>query len=57
MVSSQLSFKDGDRTWVLPAPPPKDPTPFGPAHAKPNFEDVKQLFWADETTHKARSGE
>jgi len=25
--------------------------------AKPNFEKVEQLFWADETTHKARSGE
>jgi hypothetical protein len=36
---------------------PKDPTSYGPAHAKPNFEKVEQLFWADETTHKARSGE
>jgi hypothetical protein len=24
-------------------------------YAKPNFEEVKQLFWADETTHKAPS--
>jgi len=25
--------------------------------AKANFEEVKQLFWADEATHKARSDE
>jgi len=25
--------------------------------AKANFEKVEQLFWADETTHKAPSGE
>jgi len=25
--------------------------------AKPNFEKVEQLFWADETAHKAQSGE
>jgi hypothetical protein len=27
------------------------------AYAKANFEEVEQLFWADETTHKGRSGE
>jgi hypothetical protein len=26
-------------------------------YAKPNFEKVEQLFWADETAHKAQSGE
>jgi hypothetical protein len=26
-------------------------------YAKPNFEKVEHLFWADETTHKAPSGE
>ncbi len=57
LVRAQLSLTDGDRTWVFPAPAPKDPTPFGPAYAKANFEEVKQLFWADETTHKAPSQE
>jgi len=57
LVRVQLSFNDGNRTWVFPAPSPKDPTPFGPAHAQANFEKVEQLFWADETTHKARSRE
>jgi hypothetical protein len=52
-----LSFNDGSRTWVFPAPPPKDPTPFGPVHAKPNFEKGEHLFWADEITHKAVSDE
>jgi hypothetical protein len=57
LVRVQLSFNDGNRTWVFPAPPPKDPTPFGPAHVKPNFEKGEQLFWADEITHKAVSDE
>ncbi|KFE43972.1 hypothetical protein IV02_30595, partial [Pseudomonas syringae] len=26
-VRAQLSLRDGPRTWVFPAPPPKDPTP------------------------------
>ncbi|MEB0008696.1 hypothetical protein QN412_21750, partial [Pseudomonas sp. RTB3] len=57
LVRVQLSFNDGSRTWVFPAPPPKDPTPFGPAHVKPIFEKGEQLFWADEITHKAVSDE
>ena len=57
LVRVQLSFNDGNRTWVFPAPPPKDPTLFGPAHVKPNFEKGEQLFWADEITHKAVSDE
>ncbi|WPX69810.1 hypothetical protein [Pseudomonas sp. MH9.2] len=57
LVRAQLSFNDGSRTWVFPAPPPKDPTPFGPVHAKPNFEKGEHLFWADEITHKAVSDE
>jgi hypothetical protein len=56
-VRAQLIVTDGTLSWVFPAPMPKDPTSYGPAHAKPNFEKVEQLFWADETTHKARSGE
>ena len=56
-VRAQLIVTDGSSIWVFPAPAPKDPTPFGLVHAKPNFEKVEQLFWADETTHKARSGQ
>ena len=53
-VRAQLTLSDGISSWVFPAPKPKDPTPFSPAHATPNFKEVEQLFWADETTHKAR---
>jgi len=56
-VRAQIILADGDSTWVFPAPKPRDPTPFGPAFAEPDFNKVGQLFWADETTHKARSGE
>ena len=55
-VRAQLFLKHGQSTWVFPAPKPRDPTPFSPAHAKPDFEKVDQLFWADETTHSAWSG-
>ena len=54
-VRAQLSVNDGQRTWVFPAPPPKDPTPFSPAYAKPDFEDTARLFWADEIEHKAKA--
>ncbi|WP_426142624.1 hypothetical protein [Pseudomonas sp. DWP3-1-2] len=47
-VRAQLSLYDGHRTWVFPAPPPKDPTPFGPTYAKPDFKNIGNLFWADE---------
>jgi hypothetical protein len=53
-VRAQLTLSDGISSWVFPAPKPKDPTPVSPAHATPNFKEVEQLFWADETTHKAR---
>lgn len=53
-VRAQLSLNDGQRTWVFPAPPPKDPTPFSPAYAKPDFESRGSLFWADETEHQAK---
>ncbi len=53
-VRAQLSVNDDQRTWVFPAPPPKDPTPFGPAYAKPDFENTARLFWADEIEHKAK---
>jgi hypothetical protein len=56
LVRVQLSWQENDHTWIFPAPQPKDPTPFGPTYAKPDFEKA-QLFWAGETTHKARSGE
>jgi hypothetical protein len=52
-VRAQLSLNDGQRTWVFPAPPPKDPTPFSPAYGKPDFESRGGLFWADETEHRA----
>ncbi|MEB0094447.1 hypothetical protein RHM65_08055 [Pseudomonas sp. CCI4.2] len=53
-VRAQLTLSDGDSSWVFPAPKPKDPTPFNSTHAAPNFKEVGQLYWADETTHKAR---
>jgi hypothetical protein len=55
-VRAQLSLNDGQRTWVFPAPPPKDPTPYSSAYAKPDFESRGGLFWADETEHQARGG-
>ena len=52
-VRAQITINDGSTLWVFPAPPPKDATTFGPTYAKANFLAVDQLFWADETTHKA----
>ncbi|WP_426140374.1 hypothetical protein [Pseudomonas sp. DWP3-1-2] len=54
-VRAQLTLNDGQRTWVFPAPPPKDPTPFGPTYAKPDFDATKRLFWADETENRANT--
>ncbi|NWB98755.1 hypothetical protein HX882_22945 [Pseudomonas gingeri] len=54
LVRAQVSLNDGDDTWVFPAPLPRDPTPFGPQHSKPDFDKLEQPFWADQTTHKAR---
>ncbi|WP_139110563.1 hypothetical protein [Pseudomonas syringae] len=54
-VRAQLSLNDGQRTWVFPAPPPKDPTPFGSTYARPDFEVTKRLFWADETENRAKT--
>lgn len=56
-VRAQLMVNSGNSTWVFPAPKPRDPTPFSPAYATPNFDKVEQLFWADETTHRAWSGQ
>ncbi|MCI8210596.1 hypothetical protein AUC61_13730 [Pseudomonas sp. S25] len=54
-VRAQFSLNDGQRIWVFPAPPPKDPTPFDPAYSKPDFESIERLFWADEKTHRAKT--
>lgn len=56
-VRAQFLVNDGQQTWVFPAPPPKDPTPFGPAYAKPDFGSTDRLFWADETEHAAEAAE
>ena len=56
-VRAQLSLRDGPHTWVFPAPPPKDPTPFGPTYAKPDFESRGSLFWADESENKAEDAQ
>lgn len=53
-VRAQLTLKDGPRTWVFPAPPPKDPTPFSPAYSKHDFESRGSLFWADEYENRAK---
>lgn len=53
-VRAQLTLKDGPRTWVFPTPPPKDPTPFSPAHSKHDFESRNSLFWADEYENRAK---
>jgi hypothetical protein len=53
LVRAQVTINEGDTQWVFPAPPPKDPITFGPAYANANFQALDQLFWADETTHKA----
>lgn len=54
-VRAQFSLNDGQRIWVFPAPLPKDPTPFEPSYAKPDFESIERLFWADEKTHRAKT--
>jgi hypothetical protein len=56
-VRAQITVDDGKRTWVFPAPPPKDATPFGSTYAKPDFGDIGRLFWADETTHKSKGAQ
>ncbi|MCQ2994125.1 hypothetical protein NLO95_08350 [Pseudomonas syringae] len=56
-VRAQFSVNDGPHTWVFPAPPPKDPTPFGPPYTQPDFENTARLFWADETEHRAKTGQ
>ena len=56
-VRAQFSVSDGQQTWIFPAPPPKDPTPFGPAYAKPDFASTDRLFWADETEHAAEAAQ
>jgi len=53
-VRAQLTLKDGQRTWVFPTPPPKDPTPFSQAYSKHDFESRGSLFWADETENRAK---
>jgi hypothetical protein len=54
-VRAQLSLNDGKRTWFFPAPQPKNPTPYGPAYEKPDFETTGRLFWADETANRAKA--
>lgn len=54
-VRAQLSVNDGQRSWVFPSPPPRDPTPFGPTYVKPDFEVIERLFWADEIQNKAKA--
>lgn len=54
-VRAQFNLSDGQRIWVFPAPPPKDPTPFEPSYAKPDFESIERLFWADEKNHRAKT--
>lgn len=56
-VRVQFLVNDGQQTWVFPAPPPKDPTPFGPAYAKPDFASTDRLFWADEIEHAAEAAQ
>ncbi|MGP0014230.1 MAG: hypothetical protein ACLPL7_16330, partial [Pseudomonas sp.] len=54
LVRAQVILNDGDDIWVFPAPLPRDPTAFGPQHAKPDFDKLGEPFWADQTTHKSR---
>jgi hypothetical protein len=49
-IRAQFILNDGQRQWVFPAPPPRDPTPFGPEYARPDFINVGRPYWADKDT-------
>lgn len=55
-VRAQCVLEQKNQRWHFPAPPPKDGTPFGITHTKPNFGSESELYWADELTNKSRNG-
>lgn len=46
-VRAQFILQGGSETRYFPAPAIKDPTRYGPAYAKANFNKSNQPFWAD----------
>ncbi|MCE4055149.1 hypothetical protein [Pseudomonas sp. Au-Pse12] len=56
-VRAQLILKGSGESRHFPAPGVKDPTLYGPAHAKANFNKTELPFWADEKAHKVSSNE
>lgn len=53
-VRAQFVLKNQSESRYFPAPGVKDPTRYGPAYAKADFNKTNQPFWADEQTHKVQ---
>ncbi|MBP5120716.1 hypothetical protein HUS85_33445, partial [Pseudomonas protegens] len=56
-VRAQFVLQSSGGVRYFPAPEVKDPTAYGPAYAKADFNKTERPFWADEKTHKASSNE
>ncbi|WP_148659680.1 hypothetical protein [Pseudomonas sp. St29] len=56
-VRAQFVLQGRGGVRYFPAPEVKDPTTYGPAYAKANFNKIELPFWADEQTHKASGNE
>ncbi|MBP5127101.1 hypothetical protein HUS96_34140 [Pseudomonas protegens] len=56
-VRAQFIFQSSSGVRYFPAPEVKDPTAYGPAYAKADFNKTERPFWADEKTHKASGNE
>ena len=52
-VRAQFVLQASAGVRYFPAPEVKDPTAYGPAYAKADFNKTERPFWADEQTHKA----
>ncbi|KAF0867380.1 hypothetical protein [Pseudomonas sp. LD120] len=56
-VRAQFVLQSSGGVRYFPAPEVKDPTTYGPADAKANFNKIELPFWADEQTRKASGNE
>ena len=56
-VRAQFVLQSRGGVRYFPAPEVKDPTAYGPAYAKADFNKTQHPFWADEQTHKASGNE
>ncbi|WP_409285424.1 hypothetical protein [Pseudomonas protegens] len=56
-VRAHFVLQSSGGVRYFPAPEVKDPTAYGPAYAKADFNKTERPFWADEQTHKASGNE